>query len=54
MNGASQQMLNNRTKAGYPPLLIHLFKKNLVNEFRRADMTKKALQKPDFVNINEV
>jgi len=34
MNGASQQMFNSSTKAGY--------------------MTKITLQKPDFVNINEV
>ena len=42
------------TKADYPPSLIHLFEEKLVSEFRWAGMTKITLQKPDFVNINEV
>jgi hypothetical protein len=54
MNGASQEKLNSSKIAGYPPLLYHLFKKKLTNEFRRAGMMKIIFQKPDFVNSNGV
>jgi len=33
---------------------FHFFEKKLAKEFRRAGMTKITLQKPNFVNINEV